>query len=131
MQPRSLPTYRYTSTRYYVANSYIGKSVHLLLGQTTYLRNEVAKCKITRFCMVRFTGFACSKVASVAIGISAFDSTRIYHYNREPGHLFSISATSDSTTSMETAPPNMALVCASLLQSSTLKTCYLSRQNIH
>ena len=36
MQPRSLPTYRYKSTRCYVANSYIGKSVHLLLGQTTY-----------------------------------------------------------------------------------------------
>jgi hypothetical protein len=37
MQPRLLPTYRYTSTRCYVANSYIGKSVHLLLGQTTYV----------------------------------------------------------------------------------------------
>jgi len=36
MQPSSLPMYRYTSTRCYVANSYIGKSVHLLLGQTTY-----------------------------------------------------------------------------------------------
>ena len=36
MQPRSLPTYWYTSTRCYLANSYIGKSVHLLLGQTTY-----------------------------------------------------------------------------------------------
>ena len=36
-QRRTLPTYRYTSTRCYVANSYIGKSVHLLLGQTTYV----------------------------------------------------------------------------------------------
>ena len=30
MQPRSLPTRRYTSTRRYVINSYIGKSAHLL-----------------------------------------------------------------------------------------------------
>jgi len=36
MRRSSLPTYRYTSTRYYVANLYIGKSVHLLLGQTMY-----------------------------------------------------------------------------------------------
>ena len=36
MQPRSLPTYPYTSSCY-VANSYIGKSVHLLLGQTAYI----------------------------------------------------------------------------------------------
>jgi hypothetical protein len=35
MQPRSLPTRRYTS-RCYVTNSYLGKSVHLLSGQTTY-----------------------------------------------------------------------------------------------
>jgi hypothetical protein len=33
MQPRSLPTRRYTSMRCYVTNSYIGKSVHLLFGQ--------------------------------------------------------------------------------------------------
>jgi len=37
MQPSSLPTYRYTSTRCYTANSYIGKSVLLLLGQTMYV----------------------------------------------------------------------------------------------
>jgi len=36
MQPRALPTYRYTSTRCYVTNSNVRKSVHLLLGQTTY-----------------------------------------------------------------------------------------------
>ena len=41
MQPRSLPTYWYASTRCYVANSYIGKSVHLLLGQTTYTEDHV------------------------------------------------------------------------------------------
>jgi hypothetical protein len=61
--------------------------------------------------MGRLTGFAWSKVATVAIGISAFESTRIYPSNRKPEYLFSISATSDTTTSMETAPPNMALVC--------------------
>jgi len=38
MQPRSLPTYRCTSTRCYVAISYIGKSVPLLSGQNTYKR---------------------------------------------------------------------------------------------
>jgi len=37
MQPRSLPTRRYTS-RCYVTNSYIGKSVHLLLGEAIYLK---------------------------------------------------------------------------------------------
>jgi hypothetical protein len=36
MQPRSLPTRRYTS-RCYVTNLYIGKSVHLFLGQTLYI----------------------------------------------------------------------------------------------
>ena len=34
-QPRSLPTRRYISMRCYITNSYIGKSVHLLLGQTS------------------------------------------------------------------------------------------------
>jgi hypothetical protein len=38
MQPRSLPTRPYTSTRCYLTNSCVGKSVHLLLGQTTYVR---------------------------------------------------------------------------------------------
>ena len=37
MQPRSLPTRRYTLMRCYITNSYIGKSVHLLLRQTMYL----------------------------------------------------------------------------------------------
>ena len=36
MQSRSLPTCRYTSTMCYISNSYIGKSVHLLLGQNSY-----------------------------------------------------------------------------------------------
>jgi len=37
MQPRSLPTCWYTSTRCYITNSYIGKSVHILLGQPSYM----------------------------------------------------------------------------------------------
>jgi len=37
MQPRSLPTRRYTSMRCYITNPYIGKSVHSLLRQTTYM----------------------------------------------------------------------------------------------
>jgi len=37
MQPRSLPTRHYTSMRCDATNSYIGKSVHLLLRQTTYV----------------------------------------------------------------------------------------------
>jgi len=37
MQPRSLPTRRYTSMSCYITNSYIWKSVHLLLGQTLYV----------------------------------------------------------------------------------------------
>jgi hypothetical protein len=37
MQPSSLPTRPYTSRRCYITNSCVGKSVHLLLGQTTYI----------------------------------------------------------------------------------------------
>jgi hypothetical protein len=37
MQPRSLPTRPYTSSRCYITNSCVGKSVHLFLGQTMYL----------------------------------------------------------------------------------------------
>ena len=40
LQPTSLPTRRYTSTRCYFANSYIGKSLHLLLGQTSYFQQD-------------------------------------------------------------------------------------------
>jgi len=38
--------YRYTSTMCYIANSYIGKSVHLLLGQTTYDMLYVTICQL-------------------------------------------------------------------------------------
>ena len=53
MQPRSLPTHRYTSMRCYITNSYIGKSVHLLLRQTTYIYTYIyiqkVKVKFSRY----------------------------------------------------------------------------------
>jgi len=61
----------------------------------------------------RLNGFAWSKVASVGFDVSAFECTGIYLFNRNkvPLYLFSISETSETITSMETAPPNMALIC--------------------
>ena len=55
MQPRSLPTCRYTSTRCYVGNSYIGKSVHLLLGQTTYLNVQFQGQRISVYQQITAT----------------------------------------------------------------------------
>ena len=43
MQQRSLPKRRYISTRCYITNSYTGKSVHLVLGQTPY---TIAVCTV-------------------------------------------------------------------------------------
>jgi hypothetical protein len=37
MQPRSLPTRWYVSTRCYISSSFIGKSVHLLFRPTVYV----------------------------------------------------------------------------------------------
>jgi hypothetical protein len=37
MQPRSLPTHWFVSTRCYISSSSIGKSVHLLFRQTMYI----------------------------------------------------------------------------------------------
>jgi hypothetical protein len=58
-------------------------------------------------------GFVCRKVASVAVRISTFESTVIYffNHNRLPEILFSIYDTSEIVTALETALPNMALVC--------------------
>jgi hypothetical protein len=57
--------------------------------------------------------FALSKAVSVGVGVSIFGSTDMYPFNRNRAleYLFSISDTSETTTSMETASPNMALVC--------------------
>jgi hypothetical protein len=48
MQPRLVPMCRYTSTMCYVTNSYIGKSVHLLLGQTMHNAVLITMCMFAR-----------------------------------------------------------------------------------
>jgi len=62
--------------------------------------------------MAHPVGFAWSTVASVCAGVSAFDSTDIYPFNRSrvPEYLFSISYTNETVTSMEIACPNIAPV---------------------
>jgi hypothetical protein len=69
--------------------------------------------KIIRYRIVRLTGFAWSKVASVGVNVNAFESTGNYPFNRKrvPKYLFSISGTSENKTSTETALPIMAVVC--------------------
>ena len=49
----------------------------------------------------------------MGVGVSAFESTRIYPFNRNrvPEYLFSFCDTSETVTPMETTPPNIALVC--------------------
>lgn len=62
--------------------------------------------------MVLLIGFAWNKAASVAVGINAFESTGIYPLNlyRVPEYFFFTADTSETITSGETAPPNMAPV---------------------
>jgi hypothetical protein len=62
--------------------------------------------------MVLLIGFAWNKSAALAVGISAFESTNIYPLNlyRVPEHFFFTADTSETITSGETAPPNMAPV---------------------
>ena len=50
--------------------------------------------------------FAWSNVASVRVGVSTFRSTA-----RVPEYMFSISDTSETIIFMDTAPPNMVIVC--------------------
>ena len=63
--------------------------------------------------MAPLIGFAWNKFVYLGVGVSAIESRGIYplNHNRVHEYLFSISATSETTTSMNTAPPNMALVC--------------------
>jgi len=63
--------------------------------------------------MAPLIGFAWNKFAYLSVGISAIASTGIYPFKRKIVHeyLFSISDTSETTTSMITVPPNMVLVC--------------------
>jgi hypothetical protein len=62
--------------------------------------------------MARLIWCAWSKVASVGVGVSTFESTGIYTVNRNrvTEYLFSVSDTGDKIV---TAPPNMAVVCVS------------------
>jgi hypothetical protein len=61
----------------------------------------------------------------VGVGVTAFDSTGIYPFNsnRVSEYLFSIPDTGESTTYMETAPPNMVLVCETFYLSTLISKC--------
>ena len=86
MQPRSLPTYRYTSTSCYFANSYIGISLHLLLGQNTYKDARSTKHKRIWFllslrCCLAFweviRSRALTSIKPLEISTWNFDSCRL------------------------------------------------------
>ena len=79
----------------------------------TYCKKEATACKIPRYRKALLIGFAWSKVASVGIGVGAFESTGNYPFNSNlmPEYFFSISDNCGTIRSMETASPNMALVC--------------------
>lgn len=59
--------------------------------------------------MASLFGFAWSKAASMCVGVSAFDSTGIYPFNRNRllEYFFPISYTNENVTCMEIAHPNM------------------------
>lgn len=78
----------------------------------SYIKNEISAYKIIRYGTVHLVGFAWSTAASVCVGVSAFDSSDIYPFNRNrvPEYLFSVSYTNETVTSMEIACPNMASV---------------------
>jgi hypothetical protein len=70
--------------------------------------------KITRYHMARLIGFAWNEAACMDVDESAVESTGIYPLNRNrvPEYFFSISDTNETVTFMETAPQNMAPICA-------------------
>jgi hypothetical protein len=70
--------------------------------------------KVTRYHMASLIGFAWNGAASVGVGLNAFQSTGIYALNRNrvPEYFFYISDTSETVTFMETAPPDIAPICA-------------------
>jgi hypothetical protein len=74
--------------------------------------------------MGRLIVVAWNTVASVGVGVRAFESIGIYplNSNRVPEHFFSVSDTSESTTCMETAPRNMAPISASSASGTTSQT---------
>jgi hypothetical protein len=63
--------------------------------------------------MERLIWFALSNAASVGVGVSALDSTGVslFYHNRVPEYLFFISDTSETISYMETATPNVTMVC--------------------
>jgi hypothetical protein len=60
--------------------------------------------------MACFIGFAKSKVVSMGVGVSVL-SQQVFILPTATERLLSISDTSKTITSMEAAPPNMALGC--------------------
>jgi hypothetical protein len=95
-------------------------------------KSETAACKIDKLDIAwRLLGFAWSKVASVDVSVSAFESTGIYPFNcnRVPKYVFSISDTSENMTSVERAPPNNGSGLCTLCYRKQLSKCviYLSR----
>ena len=73
--------------------------------------------------MAHLIGFAWSKAVSVCVGVSTFESTGIYPFNPNevPEYIFSSPDTSETITSMERAPPNMAPVCVISTSVTTLQ----------
>jgi hypothetical protein len=84
---------------------------------------------ITRYHKARLIGFAWNKAASMGDDVSAFESTGIYPLNRNRvlEYFLSISDTRETVTFMETAPPDMAPICAPLLHEPTLYVIYFNR----
>jgi hypothetical protein len=64
--------------------------------------------------MTRLIGFGWNEVAAMIVDVSACESTSIYPLNlkRVLEDLFSTSDNSETVTFMETAPPDMAPICA-------------------
>ena len=79
----------------------------------SHFKNEAAACEITRYHMAPITGHDRSKAVSVGVGVSVLAPMGNYSSNRNrmPEYFFSVSDSSETTTSTETAPPNMAPIC--------------------
>jgi hypothetical protein len=67
--------------------------------------------------MARFIGFSWSNFASVALGVSALESTGIYPviHNRASEYLSSIFDTGETIIFMERAPPNKTVICVTTI----------------
>ena len=79
------------------------------LGLPKFILKKVAAiCKINRDRTASISRFALSKAVSVEVGVSLYESTGMYPFNgnRVLEYLVSISDTSETKPSMETASPN-------------------------